>query len=369
MRISKLIAVAICVMLVPLTVGTGTARAGTVAFSSAQDALKQGMSAYQGGYYEIAIPALEHAASENEFMASYYLSRIYADNTSAYTDHAKAYVLLQKLVDEYAEVDPDSDPRAFYVGRSITALAGYVRTGLPQINLTPDLERSIEYLHHASVMFDDEDAQFELAKLELRGEGVAANEHKAKHWLSVLTQKGHAGAQAFLADLLWRGKFMEAEPARALALISVAKENAPGPERLWIEDIYQNIFCGAGSGVRKQASGIVAGWGNRYGRKSFDGEPSDLGQLSTGPVRTCKNGEPVGPVDQIEASVLPPPASAASAGAAAAAPAASDAAAPSASAVRPSFSLGSSSGGSGSLRDVGVPSFAPTQPEAPRGDR
>ena len=372
MRISKLIAVIICAMLLPLGAGLGgAARAGTVAFSSPQDALKQGMSAYQGGYYEIAIPALEYAASENEFMATYYLSRIYSDSTNAYTDHAKAYMLLQKLVDEYAEVDPDSDPRAFYVGRSITALAGYVRTGLPQINLAPDLNRSIEYLHHASVMFDDEDAQFELAKLELKGEGVEANEIKAKHWLSVLTQKGHAGAQAFLADLLWRGKFMDADPARALALISVAKENAPGPERLWIEDIYQNIFCGAGSGVRKQASGIVAGWGNRYGRKASDGEGSgDLGQLATGPVRTCKNGEPVGPVDQIEATVLPPPATTASgsSGASATAASASEPSSQPATSVRPSFSFGTSSGGT--LRDVGA-GFAPAQPtpDAPRGDR
>jgi uncharacterized protein len=365
MRISKLVAISVCVMLMPLTAGVSTARAGTVAFSSAAEALKQGMSAYQGGYYEIAIPALEHAASENEFMANYYLARIYADSTSAYTDHAKAYMLLQKLVDEYAEVDPDSDPRAFYVGRSLTALAGYVRTGLPDIRLSPDIDRAVEYLHHASVMFDDEDAQFELAKMQLKGEGVIANEHNAKHWLSVLTQKGHAGAQAFLADLLWRGKFMEADQPRALALISVAKENAPGPERLWIEDIYQNIFCGAGSGVRKQASGIVAGWGDRYGRKAADRDLADLGQLPAGPVRTCKNGEPVGPVDQIEASVLPPPASAAGTNAAAAG---SEAGSQPAGAVRPSFSLGSSSGGSGSMRDVGA-GFAPTRPEAPRGDR
>ena len=347
-------------VLLPLAAGASAAVAGTVAFSSARDALKQGMSAYQGGYYEIAIPALEYAASENEFMASYYLARIYADNTSAYTDHAKAYVLLQKLVDEYAEVDPDNDPRAFYVGRSITALAGYVRSGLPQIGLAANLDRSVEYLHNASVMFDDEDAQFELAKLQLKGEGVEANEHKAKHWLSVLTQKGHAGAQAFLADLLWRGKFVEADQPRALALISVAKENASAPERLWIEDIYQNIFCGSGSGVRKQASGIVAGWGNRYGRKAtIDSEPDggDLGQLSSGPVRTCQNGEPVGPFDQIESSVMPP-------GQGTPAPAA-EAPSPPVGIVRPSFSLGATGG---AMRDIGA-GFAPTGPDAPRGDR
>ncbi len=352
-------------MALPLAAMTPAHAAGSVAFSSPRDALKQGMSAYQGGYYEIAIPALEHAARENEFMANYYLARIYADSTSAYTDHAKAYVLLRKLVDEYAEVDPDNDPRAFYVGRSITALASYVRSGLPQIGLAPNLDRSIEYLHNASVMFDDEDAQFELAKMQLKGEGVEANEQKAKHWLSVLTQKGHAGAQAFLADLLWRGKFMPADQPRALALISVAKENAPGPERLWIEDIYQNIFCGSGTGLRQQASGIVAGWGNRYGRKASNDNESgagDLGQLSPGPVRTCKNGEPVGPVDASDASTENT-----------AATRATGDQSPVIGVVRPSFSLGATSGSmgstSGGMRDVGAAGFAPAPAGGLRGDR
>ena len=34
----------------------------------------------------------------------------------------------------------------------------------------------------------------------------------------------------------------------ALALIRVAVANAPERDRIWIEDIYQNIFCGASSG-------------------------------------------------------------------------------------------------------------------------
>ena len=83
----------------------------------------------------------------------------------------------------------------------------------------------------------------------------------------MLSQKGHAGAQAFLADLLWRGKYMKTDPVRALALISVAVANAPAYERVWIEDIYQNIYCGAAQGIRKQATGIVADWRTRYGRK------------------------------------------------------------------------------------------------------
>jgi hypothetical protein len=275
------------------------AAAGATPFRSAKEALNQGISAYQGGYYEIAIPALEFAAAENEFLAEYYLARIYSDNSGAYTDHAKAYMLFERIADEHLDVDPDEDPRAVYVGKSLTALAGYVRRGLPEIGLRSDPERAVFFLKNASTTFNDEDAQFELAKLQLKGEGLETNVPMGRHWLSILSQNGHAGAQAFFADLLWRGKYVEADPARALALISIAVENAPPHERLWIEDIYQDIYCGSGEGIRRQATGIVAQWGNRYGRKPETRDRTGLGQLVLGPERTCANGEVVGPIHNL----------------------------------------------------------------------
>jgi exopolysaccharide production negative regulator len=124
----------------------------------------------------------------------------------------------------------------------------------------------------------------------------------------VLSQKGHPGAQAFLADLLWRGKYMKADPVRALALISVAVANAPPYERVWIEDIYQNIYCGTGQGIRKQATGLVADWRTRYGRKPDTSDRSGLGPLDAQAIRTCRNGESV-PFDMmgvVSAEAAPP---------------------------------------------------------------
>lgn len=269
----------------------GAAAAGK--YRSAQDALDQGIGAFNGGYYEIAIPALEYAADANLFLAPYYLARIYSDNNGAHTDHAKAYELYLKLAEEHTDVDPDDGQRAPYVAKAMTRIAGYLVNGLPEANLKPNPKIAIEYLREAAQFFRDEDAQFELAKLYLRGDGVASNVPYAKHWLSVLSQKGHAGAQAFLADLLWRGKYMQADPVRALALISVAVANSPPYERVWIEDTYQNIYCGAGQGVRKQATGIVADWRTRYGRKPDAHDDIGLGALNVSASRTCGNGEPV----------------------------------------------------------------------------
>lgn len=285
--------------------GSAASHAAVPQFVSPEEAQRQGVSAYNGGYYEIAIPALEHAAAKDMFLAQYYLARLYADNNSAYTDHAKAYMLFQKIANEYADADPEDETRAPYVARSLTALAGYVRLGLPEIGLRANAALAAEYLNHAALFFNNEDAQFELAKLQLHGDGLAPDVARAKHLLAIIAQKGHAGAQAFLADLYWRGKFMPNDPVRALALISVAVRNAPAQDRVWIEDIYQNIYCGASTDVRGRATGMAGEWNTRYGRKPEVRDRSSLSLLDQSPQRTCANGELV-PL-RLEQNASPPP--------------------------------------------------------------
>lgn len=277
--------------------GHSVIAAESTKFKSSATALQAGLTAYKRGDYASAVPALEFAAADNLFMAQYALAQLYSDNAGPETDHAKAYMLFQTIADEHSDADPDDDKRAPYIAKSLTALAGYLRVGIPEIGLNPDANRAADYLHHAALFFGDEDAQFELVKMKLKGEGVPEDIASAKHWLAVLTQRGHAGAQAFLADLYWRGKFMQQDKIRAFALITVAVEHAPPRERIWIEDVYQNIFCGAGEGIRKQATGMVAEWRTRYGRKAEDIRPFGLDPLYPLAVRTCQNGDKVTPLN------------------------------------------------------------------------
>ena len=93
----------------------------------------------------------------------------------------------------------------------------------------------------------------------------------------MLTEEGYAGAQALLADLYWRGRHVKKDEQRALALITMAVENAPAHERIWIEDIYQNIFCGTSQGTRKQADGIVATWKKMFARPAAPSDRMGLG--------------------------------------------------------------------------------------------
>jgi hypothetical protein len=268
--------------------------AGGATFTTPEAAYEQGMGAYRSGNIEHAIGALEFAAARNNFLAQFFLARIYSDSSTAYTDHAKAYILYRRLSDEYADIDPDDDQRAPFVAKALTALARYVKDGVSDIGLQPDPGRAAEYLRHAATFFNDEDAQFELARLYLNGEGVERDASRALHYLSVLTtEQRHAGAQAFLADLYWRGGPVARDPLKAFALISVAVENAPASERVWIEDIYQNIYCNASEGTRKQAEATIAQWRLKYRRTIQSVDRSGLAALHTRVERICANGERV----------------------------------------------------------------------------
>lgn len=272
------------------------AAAGESRYASAQVAFDQGLGAYKAGYYEIAIPALLEAAERGgdreRFFARFYLARIFSDNGAATTDHARAYRLFEEIVTQSNDVEPDDGRRAPFVAKAMIALAGYLRTGLQQIGLKSDVERANDLLQDAASIYNDKDAQFELAKVQLAPEATPEDIRLGVHYLSVLTNHGHPGAQAYLADLYWRGRFVQRDERRALALVKLALRNAPLQERVWIEDIYQNIYCGASQGVRRQADGTVAAWNKVFPRPSAAAE--EMAAVKVPPMeRYCKSGEQV----------------------------------------------------------------------------
>jgi uncharacterized protein len=269
------------------------ADARDLGYRSTREAYDQGLGAYRSGFYEIAIPALEYVIGRNDaqyrFFAEFYLARIFADNAGSHTDHAKAYMLFQRIADEHADIDPDDLKRAPFVAKALTAVALYVRDGLPEISLKPDEQRVIEYLRHAATFFNEPDAQFELSKLLLLDE---KQRPAGLHYLQKLSQEGHAGAQAVFADLLSRGRYVTEDRARALGLIKMALDNAQPYDRIWIEDIYQNIYCGASTDAREKSKGLVATWRKLFAQprsavEAPRGQRSGLGMAS----RVCSNGE------------------------------------------------------------------------------
>lgn len=287
------------VLALALMVCAGAAAASPPARDlSGQVELEQGLTAYKTGSYATALPALKAAAANGndtaKFFAEFYMARIYADNAGALSDHPKAFMLFRKLADENADIDPDDDHRSPFVAKAFIALAEYVRGGLKDIGVAPNPRRAANYLHHAAIFFGDKEAQFELAKLYLSGEGGNDDVRRGLHYLSALSEQSYPAAQALLAELLWKGRFVKSDERRALALITMAAENAPASDRIWIDETYHSIYCATTHGTRQEATGLMARWRKMFARPVA--EPVDragLGGRESQPERQCSNGEAV----------------------------------------------------------------------------
>ncbi len=260
-------------------------------FTSPEAAYEQGMGAFKAGEPELAIQALEYAADRNVFLAKYYLARVLSVANGPHVDHRRAYDIYREIVSKYRDVDPYLDYRAPFVARAFHELALYARFGNDDAGMVRDEERARRLLEYAASYFDDPSAQFELAKMNLSGGGDEAVRASGKHWLSTLAKKGHAGAQAFLADLFWRGKYLPQKPITALALITMARENASSGDRIWVEEIHHQIFCGTAPGIRKQAGGMVMKWRRRFRSDLSARHASDEFVASGRAIRACANGE------------------------------------------------------------------------------
>ncbi len=272
--------------------------------------LTKGLDAYSQTRYESAIPMFECVLRSDDGLAKlhaeFFLARVYSDDTSGFTDHARAYTLFQSISEQADTVDPDDARRAPFVAKSVTAIAGYVRRGLPVIGLKSDLERAVEYYRTAATTFNEPDAQFEIGKLHLTGTGVPTDTSLGLHYIQKLVQEGHAGAQAYLAEQHWRGTLPQVskDHARALAMSKIAVENAGASDRLWIEDGYQNMYCGTSAGERVRAAEIATSLRRAFARapgqdrlpqisRQAAQPPMSLGRRQPTPSRTCSNGEAI----------------------------------------------------------------------------
>jgi uncharacterized protein len=294
-------ALALAVVLMSLCVRPTVAKGPEITFVTPDAALEQGINAYRGGYVEFAIPALRYAAGNGEFLAQYLLAAILADNSSAHTDHAEAYRLLRQIVVSNVNVDPDDDPRAPYVSNALLSFGEYLKRGVPELNVAANPAMALRYIEHAAKFFGNRDAQFVLAKMLIRGEGGRKDPALALHFLSTLVQGGHAGAQAFLAEQYWRGQNVDKDETRALALAELAVKGAAPTDYLWIDEIYQNIYCGMNEPRRNEARPLVQRWGQffGFGRALSKLDQDGTAEVGFAPTRTCSDGKPVPLLEQL----------------------------------------------------------------------
>ncbi len=252
-----------------------------------------------------AIPDLKLAADRGVFLAQYYLARLYAMPEQPFTNNARAFELLRRLVADNRNIDPFYDNRAPFVARAELLLAFYYRHGVPDLKLPANPGFAKAHLEHAALRLGDTDAQFELGRLDLDNPDTVARGLDTLDMLA--TTKHHAAAAAEIAQVYNQGRYSERVPHEALAYAMLAAKLARGSERLDIGDIYQTIYCQTGDADRQRAKDYLP----ELQTSSADDGDSPVRPISPRPIvvegvldlaevnalRVCSNGEVVPEVD------------------------------------------------------------------------
>ena len=207
---------------------------------------KFGFSAYKKGQKDDAVEAYRHAAEKGHRGARWALANMYAYGDGVVEDDYEAFKMYHQIARQ--GIEPGSQDTGYFVN-ALMALAGYYRLGIPDSPILPDLAQSRQLYFHAASAFGIPEAQFQLGRMILLGQGGKADVRSAKKWLNRARKEGHPGASALLGDMLFR----DGHIVRGLAYMTVGLEHAPDADREWILSLHEQAFSLADESERRMA--------------------------------------------------------------------------------------------------------------------
>src|SRR5919199_5169688 len=250
-----------CVGAQALGAGTEPAKAGpapafaspgaATRFETPAEAFHAGTRAYYAGDKSAARAALAAAAESGHPLAQWKLGRMYAEGDGVAANPLEAFRYFSRIADRHADASPHSR-HAPFIANAFVALGAYYRDGIPDTEIKPDVVRAVSLFTYAASYFGDADAQYELGRFYLEGEGVARDLMRAARWLTLPARKNHRGAQATLGDLLFRGEGTLRHVTRGLTWLELARRAAVGRDK-WILRLREHAFAQAPKANRDRA--------------------------------------------------------------------------------------------------------------------
>lgn len=215
------------------------------------DLFRFGFSAYKHGNKDDAVEAYRYAAEKGHSGARWALANMYEDGDGVEENDYEAF----KIYNEIARqgVEPGSADVGYFVN-ALMSLAGYYKRGIAGSPINVDLVQARQLYFHAASAFGVPDAQFELARMMLAGEGGANDTEQAKKWLNRARRSGHAGATALLGHVL----FGEGQTVRGLALMTAGLGRAAPDEQEWIRSLQEQAFLLSAEEERRTALAMAA---------------------------------------------------------------------------------------------------------------
>jgi len=200
------------------------------------DAFRWGAQALRIGNIPPGVRALEFAAANGHPLAQWKLGRMYADGDGVKRDETRAFEYFRDIADAHAE-DAPGTRMAFIVANAFVSLGSYYLEGIPNSQIKADPERAREMFTYAASYFGDRDAQYNLARMYLDGNGVQRDPRVAARWLNLAADKGQHQAQAVLGDMLFKGNDVPRRGALGLMWLTLARDSATARDA-WIVDLH-----------------------------------------------------------------------------------------------------------------------------------
>ena len=243
------LSVAFAVLMAPAPAAAFDQQAGATAAepqNRVRSLFRFGFSAYKRGNKDEAFRAYRDAAEHGHAGARWKLAHMYAAGDGVPENDYEAFKLFQGIVREGAA--PGSRESTF-VANALVSLANYIRRGIPgsPVGANPDQARNL--LWQAAADFGDPDAQFELGRMFLYGEGGAADPRQAARWFNLAADKGHVGARALLGQML----FERGQTVRGLSMMTAALKHAEPHEHEWIRQLQEEAFALSSEADRRTA--------------------------------------------------------------------------------------------------------------------
>ncbi len=205
-----------------------------------------------------SLTSLQYAAEGGHPIAQWKLGRMYADGNGVAQDDLRAFEYFNRIANAHAEDSP-SAPQAAIVANAFVALGRYYLSGIPNSKIKSDPERAREMFSYAASYFGNADAQYDLARLYLRGSGSPDDLRYGARWLALAAQKGQHQAQALLGQMLFNGDQLPRQAARGLMWLTLARDSAASDET-WIKDSYSKAIARASEDDRAMALQMLEHW-------------------------------------------------------------------------------------------------------------
>ena len=241
------------------------AAATPAASAPAQDDFALAEKALRDGQIENGLATLKTAAQHGGISAGMRLAKIYADGKIVARDEAQACEWYGTVADRHAQIDR-ADPAARLIAEAFRMWATCYMKGSAIPGWEQNFGKAAVLFYQAGVMLDDPDSLYELARMYLKGEGVAPNPRMAVHYLFSSSRKRFAPAQAMLGSLLWEGKVLKQQRVPGLAMIKFALDTARPEDRVWIDREYEEVMITAKKDEEAEALRLVEQWKKAYGQ-------------------------------------------------------------------------------------------------------